>query len=138
MSFDYYVLFTRDDRHWWSRFLHPFFQHCYLVKPCKGQWLYMSRVVGGWEWDIVDDIEELMGEDTYVIGANVCGRQGITYVNTCVGAIKKVLGIKNPCIITPYQLVKRLRREKGHQKSASYGSEGLAGASGADFEDVTT
>ena len=110
MYFDYYICFTRDDGHWWSRLLHPFFQHCFIVKHYKGQWLYASRVVGAYEWEIVDDIRDLFGEETYIIGAVDEGRQPLFAVNTCVGFCKQVLGIRNPCIITPYQLYRRLSR----------------------------
>ena len=43
----FYAVFTPSRDHWWCRFLHPDYQHCYLIKAEAGQWIVYGKTTDG-------------------------------------------------------------------------------------------
>jgi hypothetical protein len=105
----YYVVFTQGDGGWWECFLNRDIQHCYLVKPQAGKWMLVSKCVRDMDIRILDDFSVVTPNTLAIkVTAKECVR-GLLMANTCVGHVKQVLGIRNPFILTPYQLYKYLR-----------------------------
>ena len=111
MSFDCYVVFCNDSKHWWSPILHPTIRHCYVIKPENGAWLVYAKTTKGVEMYLTDDVTHVVENDIIVKAVIRESRRGLLMLNTCVGYTKQVLGINNPFILTPYQLYRYLQNE---------------------------
>ena len=111
VSSDCYVVFTIDEGHWWSWILHPTIRHCYVIAPANGKWIVHSKTTKGLEMYTTDDVTQVVENDIIVKAVIRESRRSLFMLNTCVGHTKKVLGISNPFILTPYQLYRYLRHE---------------------------
>ena len=108
----YYVVFTPGEDRWWCRWLHPTIRHCYLIKAQAGKWLVFGKHYTGMDLYTLD---EFCLEDHNVAAVKVASEdsyRGLLMVNTCVGHVKQVIGVRNPLILTPYQLYKHLMRDR--------------------------
>ena len=105
-----YAVFTPNRDHWWTRFMHPEYQHCYLIKADNGRWIVYGKCMNGLELETIDDFS-IPSNGMIVVKAKADdSTRGLLMFNTCVGHIKQALGIRNPFILTPYQLYKHLRK----------------------------
>jgi hypothetical protein len=112
MSFDFvYVAFSTDDGHWWSRFLHPTIKHCYVIQPSKGDWLVFGKTTKGFQMYTTDDVTDAIENDIIVKVTIRDHRPRLFMLNTCVGAVKQIVGINKPFIWTPYQLYRYLEKQ---------------------------
>ena len=113
------VGFGGEPRWWWMRFLKKGFYHCFVV------------LGNGFDWILIDPLAHFT--DTIILkNVNIKGylrSQGYQLVlttpqvppytkarfrpHTCVETVKRLLGIKNPYILTPYQLFQFLSKKKG-------------------------
>lgn len=112
-SGNYYVVFTPSRDHWWCRFLHPAYQHCYLLKAEAGQWIVYGKTTDGLDLLTLEDFSAAEGNVIVVKARVEDNHRSLFMLNTCVGHIKQALGIRNPFIFTPYQLHKHLTRSTG-------------------------
>jgi hypothetical protein len=106
---------------WWMRVLKKGFRHCFVA------------LHDGWRWIVIDpllhrthvsvpladngfDLAAQLREKGYTVV--VCEvrepplRMAPISISTCVEGVKRVLGIHNRWIVTPWQLYKMLIREK--------------------------
>lgn len=104
------VCFTYADRkHWWTNFLKPGFSHVYVLIPVKDGHILVSPNFGNIQVEYL-----LIGQKLSknlrkpFISVNFC-----TDVNlkvswfrpfSCVEVVKRILGIDQALIFTPYQL----------------------------------
>lgn len=110
MSSNVYVVFTGDDRHWWSPALHETIRHCYIMMPDGGRWIIHGKSTRYFDLFTCDEHPFKM-EDVIVVKAKRRhSKRGLLMLNTCVGHAKQILGINDPFILTPYQLFKRLQK----------------------------
>lgn len=105
-----YVVFTKaKSLGWIRRFLHPEISHCFVMWPECGKWIIYDQSVNAISIFTVDSVDAILAESIIVKAeANQVGRY--YGLNTCVSAVKKLIGINNPFILTPYQLYKRIRQ----------------------------
>ena len=110
MSSDIYVVFTQDDGHWWSRFLHESIKHCFVIKPNGQDYIVHGRTTSKFDLFTVTDKNVILSEPFRLMGYKQKSPvRSLLMLNTCVGHTKQLLGIKNPFILTPYQLYRYLR-----------------------------
>jgi hypothetical protein len=109
---DAYIVFTNDSGHWWSRFLHPFIKHCYLMIADRGRWLIYGKSMHYVDLFTIDRQPDKIEEVIIVKIDRKTARQSLFMLNTCVGHVKQILGINRPFIWTPYQLYKYLEKTK--------------------------
>lgn len=110
MSSDVYVVFTGDDRHWWSPALHETIRHCYIMMPDGGRWIIHGKSTRYFDLFTCEE-HPFKIEDVIVVKAKRRhSKRGLLMLNTCVGHAKQILGINDPFILTPYQLFKRLQK----------------------------
>ena len=115
-----YVVFTDNTDLWWLRLLKPGFRHCYLLLSGRGGrcWLELNPFsnqieVSLCEFNDSQPEEILLGsyENCRIIPVSIknaprkCAPLGFF---TCVEFVKRVVGIHNIRVITPYQLYKKL------------------------------
>ena len=112
MSSKVYVVFEDDEVRWWSFFLKKEIRHCYLIKPTGNDFIVYGKNSKGFDLFTVKDEKSII-EGIYTIKSYIpkqCKRP-LFMLNTCVGHTKQILGINNPFILTPYQLLKHLRKQ---------------------------
>lgn len=110
MSSELYVIFTDDDNHWWSRFLHPVMRHCYVVVADRGRWIVYGKTRHYFDLFTLDGQPFKVADVVIVKAERLEGKRSLFMLNTCVGHVKQLLGINDPFILTPYQLFKRLKQ----------------------------
>lgn len=112
-----WVVFTGEAPLWWLRWLRPGFRHCFVLLD------------DGVRWILIDPLAS--HTDVRVLDGPVPGgppgwyrRRGLTVVRavvrrdrgrlappapfTCVEAVKRVIGLADPTVLTPWQLYRRL------------------------------
>jgi len=108
----FYAVFTPSRDHWWCRFLHPDYQHCYLIKAEAGRWIVYGKTTDGLDLLTMEEFDISVGNMIVVKAEVEDDGRGLFMLNTCVGHTKQALGIWNPWILTPYQLYKHLTRNQ--------------------------
>lgn len=101
-----YIGFTKGVDHWWTRFLHPKINHCYLMTIDRGRVIVYEKGITEVKVYTIDEIDDKLGNDRLLRWNTVESEQGLFMLNTCVGHVKQLLGINRPFIWTPYQLYK--------------------------------
>ena len=103
-----------------ARWMKAGFRHCYAVKndydrvwtifnPCRTHIDISQELVSDYP-TILDYIIE--GETVIKYNGEPCAFAHSLSVVSCVGAVKYLLGIQAPFVLTPYQLYKYIRRSK--------------------------
>ena len=103
------VIYRQSNDHWVSRFLHPDIRHCFLCVASRGQWIIIDYTLDG----LMVDIVQALPKGVYYQEVSIDKLNLLPVFPTCVGMVKHILGIKNPFILTPWQLLKRI--EHGRQ-----------------------
>ena len=111
-----WVVFSGQTDLRWLKILRPGFRHCYMVLHDGEHWItydplssYTDITVHHLPPDF--DLPHWMIERT-LVPANMTRipKQAPWMLFTCVEAVKRVLGIHNRFIITPWQLYRHLRK----------------------------
>lgn len=104
-----YVVFSKaKDLGWIRKLLHPEISHCYVMWPEMGKWIIYDNSVNGISIFTVDSVGAILA-DSKIIKREADQIGWIFGINTCVSSVKKLIGINNPFILTPFQLYKRLK-----------------------------
>lgn len=114
------VGFHGRSEHLLARFLEPGFQHCLVAVldeqgPNGGYWIEIDprggtpavRVMAGGEYDLAKHYNDLKISTVETTTRDRLPVYPFCYAN-CVGIVKAILGIRNPMILTPYQLWRHL------------------------------
>jgi hypothetical protein len=110
---DMFVVFTGDTGHWWSRFIREDMGHCYVIVPSNGKFIVAGKNTGKYELYNVDSINDIIGANDITVGYKQEATSiNLFALNTCVGNVKQMLGIKKPFIWTPYQLYKHIKHTR--------------------------
>ena len=99
-----YVAFEDTNCLWWLKFLKPGFRHCYVILVAAEK----------------QDTKKFMTEFAHKGGVTLCRvhmeetifKPAPFMVFTCVEFVKRVLGIRDIAIITPYQLYKKIKNSR--------------------------
>lgn len=103
-----YVVFSKAKSNGWMfKFLHPFISHCFVMWEDKGQWIVYDKSVVKTSIFTVTNHSDIIAQSIVI---KVNSNPTVSYFNlgTCVSSVKEMIGIRNPFILTPYQLFKRL------------------------------
>lgn len=111
------VVFSGDNPHWVAKYLHKEVNHCCLCVLDRGKWIVIEMNYFGVDAYILDDLPKGVYYQRVKIDRfkifNVA-KIGLSFP-TCVSLVKTILGISNPFIQTPWQLLKHLRKKYGQQ-----------------------
>ncbi len=99
-----------DTKHFFSRWIHPLINHCYLMKPDNGRWLVYAKTLDSVQIYTTDNLKSIIATSYIIKSQAVIQPRGLFMLSTCVGQVKQALGIRKPFILTPYQLFKYLKR----------------------------
>ena len=111
------VVFHDEGFHVFSPLLEPGYKHCAVIVEQGDYWILFDpqaglphiEVIAGIEYDLVSHIQNFKGRTVIETSTRELKAEGPLLLNNCVGLVKKILGITNPLILTPYQLWEYLK-----------------------------
>ena len=86
---------------------------CYVIKPSGQGYIVFGKNRDGFDLFTTTDEKSII-DSNYMIRSYEprAGKRPLFMLNTCVGHTKQILGIRNPFILTPYQLLKYMEKSK--------------------------
>ena len=118
-SIDALVVFHDYGHSPFRKWLHWGFRHVFVAVLSEGYWIVLDgragvpvlHVAAGSGDDLAGHYRRKHGFT--VLGVKAPKRQPRSplMLGTCVGAVKRVLGVRMPWILTPYQLFRHLKRQ---------------------------
>lgn len=119
-----HVVFTGRTELGWLRWLRPGFRHCFALIEDGVDWLLFEPLAGHVEIvrpgipAAIDLAGWYRQQGLTVVPARPVRRQRVAppALFTCVEAIKRLLGIHAPLVLTPHQLFRHLSRLSRHQQ----------------------
>lgn len=115
-----WVIFSGETDLPWLRILKPGFRHCFVLMHDGKHWISVDPLANHTEVTVhhvpgdFDLPRWLADRGQRVVPAQVCRtRMRLAPVGlfTCVEAVKRVLGLHDGLIVTPWQLFKKLSRQ---------------------------
>ena len=115
------VAFTGQATLAWLRLLRPGFRHCFVLLRARGQWLYydpmshftFASIIGNYPLPVMMRAFRAAGCRLRLIRPRTPPRRAQAWrAYTCVEAVKRVLGLQEPWVLTPWQLYRRILRRK--------------------------
>ena len=110
------VLFHGAGGRWYSRFLKPGFHHCLAAIEWRGYWIVIDPKPGLPDFHITQGSEHALGAFYAAHGMVSIGvaRRDVCFMSplmavSCVSAVKRLIGLRAPLVLTPWQLFRRLR-----------------------------
>ncbi|HEV7371349.1 hypothetical protein [Arenibaculum sp.] len=112
-----WVVFCGEAELWWLRLLRPGFRHCFAVLRDGGRWITVDPLSSHTEVAVQPAPADfdlpgfLAGRGHAVVRAPVRrghGRPAPWGLFTCVEAVKRVIGLHDRRIVTPWQLHRHL------------------------------
>lgn len=103
------------------RCLKPGFRHCFLTVRCGDQWVVYDPLSNRTVVSLLPDLEQEVLAGWYrAFGCEVVPTTTNPRVlnkvwwgpYTCVEAVKRILGLRNPAIMTPWQLYKHISKSE--------------------------
>jgi hypothetical protein len=114
------VIFVGCTRIWWLRWLRRGYRHCLVAVETDGGWVLYDplchyteiNVIGNGSAEGIIDRYRTAGCTAVLAKRRVPPRRlAPVRPYTCVEAVKRILGLREPLIFTPYQLYRWLRRQ---------------------------
>jgi hypothetical protein len=115
------VIFGENQTVFWLRWLHIGFRHCFVCISVNNHWVICDSLLHRTNLTVIEGVtaSDLVrwysDRGCTVVRTNVRDPQpecAALRPYTCVEAVKRILGIHAPWTFTPWQLYRRLIREK--------------------------
>lgn len=122
------VVFMGDVSIKWAKLLRPGFRHCFAVVGRHRQWIIVDPMssytnLGVFSGPPIDDVAGWYRQFGFTVIKTVVQRGGAPSAQwrpfTCVEAVKRVLGIRAPWVMTPWQLYRHIGRGEGKKALTS-------------------
>ena len=108
-SVSVYVVFEDGEtNHILKPFLNPLINHCFLIIPDGDRLIVSNKTIDKLEIYTLAKIGDIL-KNKSVIKIKPKKSKRAIMMNTCVGHVKQYLGVRNPFILTPYQLYRSLQ-----------------------------
>lgn len=109
MSGDVYLCFKKAEKLNWllRKILHPEISHVFVMIVDGDRVIVSDETQAESNIFTLSDVNDILSDIKFMVKTQQkdCN-QGILCVNTCVGRAKKVIGLRDFRILTPYQLFK--------------------------------
>lgn len=115
------IVFSDNTGQWWLKFLKPGFRHCFLILRTERGGIWLDPISNGISLYPLEDFEVSKLAKWYRLN----GMRVLTFKTrpsshkpffwaplTCVEVIKRVLGVRDWRIFTPWQLYQHLKENK--------------------------
>lgn len=108
-----YVVFEKTDtKHFFQRMIHPYINHCYIIIPSGENMVVYNKTLKDVEIYTINEINDILqGKIVVEVEPNESSSK-LFMINSCVGYVKQFLGITNPFVWTPFQLMRYLNDGK--------------------------
>jgi hypothetical protein len=115
------VVFIGDLSIRWAKLLRPGFRHCFMVVGRQDCWVIFDPMsnftnLGSFSGPTIDDVAEWYRQFGFTVIKTPIRREGPPSAewrpHTCVEAVKRVLGVRAPWVITPWQLYRYILGEE--------------------------
>ncbi len=119
------IAFTDARRPWWLRFFPKGFRHCFAVVRDAGRWVVVNPMSHWTEISVLPEAADAADAQDVVraladknIRATVCAvaepaRRTLPPTPfTCVEAVKRILGVRAPWVLTPAALARFLEKNR--------------------------
>jgi len=125
------VVFMGDVSIRWAKLLRPGFRHCFAVVGRNEHWVIFDPMsnftnLGVFSGPSVDDVAEWYRQFGFTVVRTAVRREQSPAAEwrpfTCVEAVKRVLGIRAPWVITPWQLYRHIVHTKS-KKALTLGNK---------------
>lgn len=111
------VVFMGDVSIRWAKLLRPGFRHCFAVVGRRNQWVIFDPMsnftnLGVISGPTIDDLADWYRQFGFTVAKTVVRREQAPVAEwrlfTCVEAVKRLLGIRAPWVVTPWQLYRHI------------------------------
>jgi len=115
------VVFMGDVSIRWAKLLRPGFRHCFAIVGRNEQWVIFDPMsnytnLGIFSGPVIDEVAEWYRQFGLTVIKTVVRREGSPAAEwrpfTCVEAVKRVLGIRAPWVLTPWQLYRHIEHRR--------------------------
>lgn len=115
------VIFSDNTGLWWLRFLKAGFRHCFMILETDRGYVWLDPLSQRFTVKLLDGVEygtlkrwyENRGMNVLSVDVNERGNAAFPLgVMSCVEVIKRVIGIRDRMIWTPWQLYQNLKKNK--------------------------
>ena len=115
------VVFSGATHLWWLRFLRPGFRHCFVVLRFADSWVVVNPMAHQTEVGVYQDAQpasvvrhyRARGMTVVACPVRPAPRHPLPWSPfTCVEAAKRLLGVQEPGILTPWQLYQHINHKK--------------------------
>jgi len=107
------IVYTSDSTHWTANFLSDSVNHCFLCVIDRGRWVVYDLCRTGLKLYTVDSLPS----GVYYQRVILKKKWVFPIFPTCVGLVKQAIGLKNPFILTPLQLLKEVENGRRRKKA---------------------
>jgi len=113
------VVFSDNTGLWWLKLLKSGFRHCFMILETDRGYVWLDplsqrftvRLLDGMEYDGLKEWYENQGMKVIPVLVNEQGNRPFPWgVMSCVEVIKRVIGVRQGMIFTPWQLYQYLKR----------------------------
>lgn len=113
------VVFADATDLWWLRLLRPGFRHCFVALASPGGWVIidpMSHVTSVAHFPLIEEFDlaawyRLHGLKVVPVKKNTTDKRVAPFLpHSCVECVKRILGIRALCVLTPWQLYRYLNK----------------------------
>lgn len=120
-----WVVFSGEAPLWWLRRLRPGFRHCFVVLNDGRRWVLVDPLARHTEVRVIDgpsaaDVPGWYRERGHTVVRAPVRRDRVRPAPpapyTCVEAVKRVIGLADPAVLTPWQLYRRLAKPSPHHE----------------------
>ncbi len=109
MSSSCWVIFKRADSLGFIRkLLHKDISHCFVLFRDGKNWLMYDTTIDTVDICTPSGVSGIISESVAIKVARKDTEGSVFTLNTCVGSVKRFIGMRDKLIFTPYQLYKRL------------------------------
>lgn len=124
--YDALVVFHDHGAFWFSKRLRWGFRHVFVVIRSNGYWVMLDgrdgvpvlQVVAGADYDLAGFYRREHGFTVLQVAAPRLRPHSPLMLGTCVGAVKRMLGLRAPWVLTPYQLFRYLKSTRAGSLAA--------------------
>lgn len=123
-----WVVFSGEAEIAWLKWLKPGFRHCFALLHDGRAWVIIDPLAP-WTEILVPELDGrfdlagwFAGQGLTVLPARTSrARRCVPFpaIFTCVEAVKRLIGIHDPLLITPFQLYRYLQRERAARPGTS-------------------
>lgn len=116
-----YIIFKQSSR-WWGRLFKKDFSHCFALVRQDGLWVQVDPSLSVLAVNVLPvgvplrkmfpDCAKFVRFKRW-IPENLVRTPWLLVPLTCVEQMKSLLGVRNPLLLTPYQLFKHLEKSNG-------------------------